>query len=128
MRWCAVCPVLLQFVLLSCVRHPVGILFVSVDVRSVNYRTGKIVSWAITACAFCGRSTNVLSVTYTVHIRSVRVTCTSITRTLVGRSLSVTCLVRMRSLRLLRRQVPPLRRLPSPDEHFMQIFCPFGVR
>ena len=91
---------------------------------TVNYRPGKIVSWAITACAFCDRSTNVLSVSYTVHIRFVHYM--SVTCTLVGRSLSVTCSVRVRSLRLPRQHSPPLRRLPSLDKHFLQIFCPFG--
>ena len=56
----------------------------------------------------------------TVHIRFVRYT--SVTRTLVGRSLPVTGSVRMRSLRLPRRYSPPLRRLPSPDKHFFAIF------
>ena len=94
----------------------------------VNYRTGKIVSWAITACAFRDRSTNVLSISYTVRIHFVRYTSVTRTCTLVGRSLSVTCSVRMRSLRLPRRHSPPLRQLPSPDKHFLQIFCPFGIR
>ena len=67
-----------------------------------------------------------LSVSYTVHIRFVRYT--SVTRTLIGHSLSVSCSVRMCSLRLSRQHSPPLRRLPSPDKHFLQIFCPFGVR
>ena len=31
-------------------------------------------------------------------------------------------------LRLPRRHSPPLRRLPSPEKHLLQIFCPFGVR
>ena len=117
---------------LSC-SHAFGILWVSCmyPLMSVRSTTGQVKS-------FPGRLRHAHSVVVqrtccpllinTVHIRSVRVTCTSITRTLVGRSLSVTCLVRMRSLRLLRRQVPPLRRPPSPDKHFMQIFCPFGVR
>ena len=67
------------------------------------------------ACAFFDHSTNVLSVSYTVHIHFV---CyTSVTRTLVDNSLSVTCLAHMRSLRLLQR-------LPSPDKHFLH----FSVR
>ena len=61
-----------------------------------------------------------------MHIRFVRYT--SVTRTLVGRPLSVSCSVRMRYLGLPRRHSPPLRRLPSPDKHFLQIFCLFGVR
>ena len=125
MRWYAVCPVLVRFVRFSLFRHPVGILYVSVDVRLTSvvngqYRTGNRVSWARTACAFCDRSTNVLSVSYTVHIRFVRYT--SATHTLVDRSLSVTCLVPMRSLRLPRRHSPPLRRLPSPCKHFFVFF------
>ena len=62
----------------------------------VNYRKGKRVSWMSAACAFCVRSTNVLSVSYMVHIHFVHYT--SATCTLVDRSLSVTCSVRMRSL------------------------------
>ena len=78
-----------------------------------------------TACAFCDGSTNVQSGSYMVHIRFVLYT--SVTRTLVGRSLSVTCSVPMRSLRLPRGHSPPLRRLPSPDKHLLLFFCPFGV-
>ena len=58
---------------------------------------------------------NDLSVSYTVNIRFVRFT--SVTLTLIDRSLSVTCSVRMRSL-----QLP--RRLTSPDKHFLHFFCP----
>ena len=83
--------------------------------------TGNRVSWTSTACAFCDRSTDVTSVSNTVHIRFVRYT--SVTHTLVSRPLSVTCSVRMRSLRLPRRHSPPLRRLPQPDKHF----CKFPV-
>ena len=62
---------------------------------------------------------NVMSISYTVHIRFVRYS--SVTLTLVDRSFSITCSVRMRPL-----QLP--RRLPSPDKHFLHFFCPFGVR
>ena len=65
----------------------------------VNFRTGNRVSRTNIACAFFDRSSNVLSVSYMVHIRCVRYT--SVTRTLVDRSLSVTCSAHMRSLRLL---------------------------
>ena len=34
----------------------------------------------------------------------------------------------MRSLRLEGRPSSPPRRLPSPDKHFLPIFCAFGVR
>ena len=44
--------------------------------------------------------------------------------TFVDRSLSVTCSVCMCSLRLPRRSSLPLRRLPSPDQHFLH----FSVR
>ena len=96
------------------------------ELRTANRRTGKRVSPMSTACSFCDRSANVLSVSYTVHIRFVRYT--SVKRTLVDRSLSVACSVRMLSLRLPRRFSPPLRHLPSPDKQFLHIFCPFGVR
>ena len=79
-----------------------------------------------TVCAFCVRSTNVLSVSYMVHIRFVRYT--SVTRAFVDHSLFVTFSVRMRSIRLPRRSLPHLRRLPSPDKQFLHIFCPFSVR
>ena len=64
MRWYAVCPVPVEFVLFSCVEHPVGILYVSVgpELRPVNCRTGNRVSWTIAACSFCDRLANVLSV------------------------------------------------------------------
>ena len=127
----------MRFVRFSCGlfdSHAYGILLISSmyplksvrpELRTVNCRTGKRVSPTSTACSFCDRSTNVLSI-YTVHIRFV---CyTSVTRTFPDRSLSVTCLVRMRSLRVPRRFSPPLRRLPSPDKQFLQFFCPFGVR
>ena len=113
MRWYVVYPVPVRFVRFSCIRHPVGILYVSINVRSTSVvngqrigldkphtRTGNRVSWTSAACPFCDRSTNVLSVSYTVHIRFVRYTSV---------------------------HSPPLRRLPSPDKHFLQIFCPFGV-
>ena len=111
----AVCPVPVRFVRFPCVRHPVGILYVSVDVRStrINYRTGNRVPGTSTACALCDHSTNVLSVSYTVHIRFVRYT--SVTLTLGDRSLSVTCSVHMRSI-----QLP--QRLPSPNKHFLHFF------
>ena len=47
-----------------------------------------------TACSFCGRSANVLSVSYTVHIRLVRYT--SVTRMFVDRSLSFFRAIRVR--------------------------------
>ena len=116
----AVCPVVVRIVRFSCVQHPVGILYVSVDVcERINYRTGNRVPGTSTACAFCDHSTNVLSVSYTVHIRFVRYT--SVTLTLVDRSLSITCSVRMRSLQ-------HLRRLPSPDKQFLHFFCLLDVR
>ena len=34
-------PVLVRFVRFSCVRHPVGILYVSVDVRSTSVVNGQ---------------------------------------------------------------------------------------
>ena len=92
----------------------------------VNYSTGDRVLRTNNACAYFDRSTNVLSVSYTVHIRFVRYT--SVTRTLVDRSLSVTCSVRLRSLRLPRRPSPPPRRFPSPDKYFLHFFCPFDNR
>ena len=61
----------------------------------VNCRTGKRVYPTSTACTFSVRSTNVLSVSYMVHIRFVRYT--SVTRAFVDRSVSVTCSVHMRS-------------------------------
>ena len=93
---------------------------------NVTCWTGKRVSPTCTAGSFYDRSANVLSVSYTVHIRFVRYT--SVTRTFVDRSLLVTCSVRMRSLRLPRRSLLPLRQLPSPDKQFLHIFCPFGIR
>ena len=75
-----------------------------------------------TSCDFCDRSTNVLSVSYMVHIPFV---CyTSVTRTLVGHSLPVTGSVRMRSLRLPCQHSPPLQWPPSP----VKPFCKFSVR
>ena len=47
------------------------------ELWSVNYRTGNRVPQTSTACAFCFRSTNVLSVSYAVHIRFVRYTYVS---------------------------------------------------
>ena len=52
---------------------------------------------------------------YTVKIRFVRYT--SVTRTLVGRSLPVTCSVRMHSLRLLRRHVSTIPVLSHISGH-----------
>ena len=43
---------------------------------------------------------------------------------LVDRSLSATCPLHMRFM----RSVKPLRRLSSPDEHRINIFCIFSVR
>ena len=89
-------------------------------------QTGKRVSGTSTACSFCDHSANVLSVSYTLHMRFVRYT--SVTRTFVDRSFFITCSVRMRFSRLPRRSSPPLRRLPTPDKPFLHFFCPFGVR
>ena len=44
----------------------------------VNFRTGNRVSWTSTACAFCDHSTNVLSVSYTVHIHFVDYTSVTV--------------------------------------------------
>ena len=41
-RWYAVCPVLMRFVRFSCVWHPVGILYVSVDVISNGVVNGQL--------------------------------------------------------------------------------------
>ena len=131
MLWYEVCPVLVRFVWFSCVRHPVGILYVPLmfvrpELWTVNCLTGNRVSKTSTAYSICDRSATVLSVSYTVHIRFV---CyISVTRTFVDCSLSVTCLVCMRSLRLPLRSSMPLRRLSSPDKQFMHFFCPFGIR
>ena len=115
----------------SCVQHPVAILYVSLmsvppELWTVNYRTGNRVPKTSTACAFCVRSTNVLSISYTVHIRFVRYT--SVTCTWIDRTLSITCAIRMRSLRLLGQPSPRPKRLPSPDKYFLPFFCPFGIR
>ena len=96
------------------------------ELWTVNNKTYNSVSWTNTTCAFCDRSMNVLSVSYTVHISFVRYT--SVTRTLVYRSFFFTCSICMRSLRLQRRHSPPLRGLPSSDKHFLHFFCSFGVR
>ena len=64
------------------------------DIYSLCHLTGR--------SAFCDRSTNVLSVAYTVHIRFARYT--SVTHrqsTLVDRSLSVTWPLNMRYLCVL---------------------------
>ena len=104
----------------SC-RYPVYIRWSPFDLscERINYRTGNRVPGTSSACAFCDHSTNVLSVFYVVHIRFVRYT--SIALTLVDCSLPVICPVRMCSLQLLRR-------LTSPDKHFLHFFCPFSVR
>ena len=83
-------------------RYPVCIRWCPFDLscEGINYRTGNRVRGMSTACAFCDHSTNVMSVSYTVNIRFVGYT--SVTLTLVDRSLSVTCSVRMRSLQLPR--------------------------
>ena len=92
------------------------------ELWTVNCRTGKRVSWPSTACSFCDRSANVLSVSYTVHICFVRYT--SATRTFVDCLFGTYAL-----LRLPRRSSPPLRRLSSQDKHFFAFFfCPVGVR
>ena len=89
--------------------------------------------------AFCDRSTNVLSVAYTVHIRFVRYTSVTHTAKYVSwpffvRYLSVEYAILMRfmlSLHVLRPSSPP-RQLSSPDDHriniFCIVFCSFGVR
>ena len=51
--------------------------------------TGNRVPGMSTACILCDQSTNVLSVSYTVHICFVRYA--SFTLTLVDSSLSLTC-------------------------------------
>ena len=114
---CAVCLVLMRSA--SC-RYPVCIRWCPFDMscERINYRAGNRVPGTSTASAFCDHSTNILSISYTVHIRFVRYT--SVTLTLVDRSLSITCSVRMRYLQL------PWR-LPPPDKHFLHFFCPLGV-
>ena len=116
----AVCPVLMRSA--SCMYPLMSVL---PKFRTVNYRTIKRVSWTGTPCSFCDLSMKVLSVSYTVHIPFVHYT--SVIRMLVGHSLSVTCLVRMHSLRLPRRHSPPLRRLLSLDKHFLHSFCPLPL-
>ena len=84
--------------------HP--LMSVWPELWTVNCQTGKRVSGTSTACSFCDRSANVLSVSYTVHIRFVHYT--SVTRRFIDQSLSVTCAVHMRTLQLPRRSSPPL--------------------
>ena len=107
-----VCPVLMRS---ACMYPLIMLMSVLPKFRTVNYRTSKRVSWMGTPCSFCDRSMNVLSVSYTVHIPFVGYT--SVIRMLVGHSLSVTCLVRMHSLRLP----------PSLDKHFLHFFCPLPL-
>ena len=80
----------------------------------------RTVSGTSTAFSFRDGSANVLSIFHMLHIRFVRYT--SVTRTFVDPSLSVTCLVRMRSLRLSRQSSRPLIRIPSLDKHFIAFF------
>ena len=127
-HWHAVCPVLVRFVRFSCVWHPVGILYVSVDVRCERSTTGQVTEIPrrvphAHSVIVQRRFVRFFYGTYSFFFRY-----TSVTRTLLGRSLSVTCSVRMCSSRLPRRHSPPLRRVPSTYKHFLQIFCPFGVR
>ena len=65
-----VCPVLMR--LLSCRYHVCIRLFpFNLSGERISYRTGNRDPGTSTACAFCDNSTNVLSVSYTVHIRFV---------------------------------------------------------
>ena len=80
--------------------------------------------------AFFDRSLNVLSVSYTVHIRffryvSVTHTAMSVSSPLFVRYLSGTYALPMRfmrSLHLPRRPSSPPRRLSPPDKHFFAFF------
>ena len=89
----AVCPFLMRSA--SCM-YP--LMSIRPELRTINYRTGKRFPRTNITCAFIDRSSNVLTISYTVHIRCVRFT--SITRTLVDHSLSVSCSAHMRSLQL----------------------------
>ena len=103
--------------------HAFGTMYVSCIQSCERSTTGQATEFPRgIPSAFCDRSTYVLTVSYTVQTRSVRFT--SVTRTLVDSSLSVPCSLRMRSLRLPRRPLPPRRQLPSPDIHF----CIVSVR
>ena len=93
----AVCPVLMRSA--SC-RYPVCIPLCPFDL-SCERSTAR----QFKECP--GRVRHVLSVSYTVHIRFVHYT--SVTRTFIDRSLSVTCSVHMHTLQLPRRSSPPLR-------------------
>ena len=66
-------------------------------------------------CPFLIRYIFVMSVIHLLHVRLLTVFLYS------------TCLVCKHSLRLLGRHSPPLRRLPSPDKHFLHFVCLFGV-
>ena len=83
----------------------------------------------VTGKSIIDRSINVLSVSFTVHIRFVRYT--SVTRPLVDRSLSVTCPVRMRYSCVLCAPytfVDDLHRHRDDFHHRITIFCIFSVR
>ena len=98
------------------------LMSVQPELSTVNCMTGNRVSRTVshlhsvivqpTFCTFLIRNIFALSV---IHLNNF-------TRTFVYRSLSVTCSVRMRSLRLQRRSSPPPRQLPSPDKQFLYFF------
>ena len=121
MRWMRPVSGDIRFVRSGFLLYP--LLSVRPELWTVNCRTGKRVSSTSTACSF----QRFVRSLYGTH-SFCPLYCTSVTRTFVDRSLCVTCSVCMRPLRLPRRSLPPLRRLPSPDKHFLHIFCPFGVR
>ena len=113
----AVCPVLVRSA--SC-RYPVCVRLSPFDLSCERSTAGQVTEFPgrvphvysvivqPTLCPFLIRYMFVLSVRHYV------------TRTFVDRSLSVTCSVRMRSLRLPRRSSPPLRRL---NIYFSHTFC-----
>ena len=110
----AVCPVLMRST--SC-RYPVCISCCSFNLSCEWSTTGHVTE-------FPGRVPHVHSVIVQptfcpLFIRYIFVLSVI---NLFDRSLSVTCSVRMRSLRLARRSSPQLRRLPSPDKHFFFAF------
>ena len=87
--------------------------------------TDESTDWSSTSC---GRSTAGLSIAYMVHIRFVQCPLLIRQSPVVDRSLSVTCPLQMRYLHVPRRPPSPSRRLSSPDEHQIIIFCIFAVR
>ena len=122
-----VCPVLMRSA--SC-RYPdcmYPLMSVRPDLWTVNYRTGNRVPRTNIACAFFDRSMDVLSVSYTVHIRCARYT--PVTRTLVDRS----CPLLVRYLCAPYDFRDDLHRLRDDFHHrinifFLHFFCPFDVR